>query len=147
MNPERISRQIAVVVLVISSCVSAKSKVGFGEYTAVIDDVSGDILTVGQKIVHLGFEMPLKEVATSVPILTLQHFGQHYQESPPDVSGHAEARAKSVAERIVHAWTLMDHGARIEVADDDFGIRIRGQCLEEVHFVEVGLVAETHSGG
>lgn len=121
MNPERrISRQIAVVVLVISSCVSAKSKVGFREYAAAIDDVSGDILTIGQKIVHFGFEMHLKEVAASVPILTLQHFGQHYRESPPEVSGHAEARAKSVAERMVHAWTLMDHGARIEVADDDW---------------------------
>lgn len=121
MNNKRISWKVIVLLLaMLASGLSAMSKVGLHDYTAAVDDVSGHILTVGQKIVHLGFEVQLREAQASVPILALQHAGAHYRESPPNAPSHAEARAKSIAERMVHAWTLMDHGARIEVADDDW---------------------------
>jgi len=121
MNEKRISWKVVILSLAtFASCVSAISKVGLHEYAAAIDNVSGDVLTVGQKIVHLGFEMRLREAMANVPILSLQHAGRHYRQGPSDDPSHAEARAKSLAERMVHAWTLMDHGARLEVADDDW---------------------------
>jgi hypothetical protein len=121
MGRKRVSWKVVALVLVtLASCVSAGSKIGLHEYAACIDDVSGEVLTVGQKLVHLGFEIRLREAAAPVPILALQYAGEHYRESPEETPSHAEARAKSIAERMVHAWTLMDHGARIEVADDDW---------------------------
>jgi len=103
-----------------AGCVSAESAVGLHGYAAAIDDVSGHVLLVGQKIVHLGFEMQLKETVAHIPIFSLQYSGQHYKDTALDSPDHAEARAKSVAERMLHAWTLMDHGARLEVATDDW---------------------------
>jgi len=121
MGRKRMSlKVVALVSLALASSVSAASKVGLHEYTAAVDDVSGKVLTIGQKLVHLGYEIQLREAPAPVPILSLQYCGAHYRESPPDAPNHAEARAKSIAERLTHAWTLMDHGARIEVADDDW---------------------------
>lgn len=123
MSEKRISWKVVILLLAMSaSCVSAVPKVGLQTYTAAVDDVSGNVLVAGQRIVHLGLEMRLRETVGHVPILSLQYAGQHYRESPPNSPNHAEARAKSVAERMLHAWTLMDHGARLEVADDDWNV-------------------------
>lgn len=130
MEREKVSwKVVAFVLLAASACAFAGSKVGLHEYTAVSDDVSGEVLRMGQKLVHPGYELQLREAKAPLPILAVQYSGAHYRESPPDARNHAEARAKSIAERMLHAWTLMDHGARIEVAEDDwnaFRSRARG---------------------
>ena len=135
MNEKRISWKVVTLLLAtFASCVSAVSRVGLHEYTAAIDGVSGDVLLMGQKIGHLGFEMRLREAAANVPVLSLQHAGRHYRQSPVDDPSHAEARAKSVAERMVHAWTLMDHGARLEVAGDDWNaFRLQAKTASSQH--------------
>ena len=115
-------KTVILLVTMSASGVSAVSRVGVHDYTAASDAVSGKTLLVGQKVVHMGYELQLREVVTQVPIFAVQYSGLHYRETPADAVDHAEARAKSVAERIVHAWTLMDHGARIEVADDDWNV-------------------------
>lgn len=135
MSTQRISwTWIVLLLAMMAPCVLAQSKVGLQPYTAVVDDVSGDVLVVGQRIVHQGFDARLTEASAPVPILSLQYTGRHYREAPPDNTAHAEARAKSVAERMVHAWTLMDHGARLEVAEDDWkAFGIGGTSKAEQH--------------
>jgi hypothetical protein len=121
MNGKRISWRAAVVATaVLASCAWSASDVGLHSYAAVVDDVSGAVLTVGQMVVHLGFEVRLREVVANVPILSLQYIGEHYRAGPVNDPNPAEARAKSIAERMTHAWTLMDHGARLEVAEDNW---------------------------
>lgn len=121
MRHNAFSWKLVVLLLAAASCCAlARSKVGLYGYTAAIDDVSGEVLLVGQKLVHREIEISLGETITPVPIFSVQYVGRHHRQSPPNSPDHAEARAKSIAERLVHAWTLMDHGARLEVAPDDW---------------------------
>ncbi len=121
MNEKSISQKMVILLLTVSAtCVYAQSRIGLHEYTAATDDVSGKVLLVGQKLVHMGYEIQLKETVAHVPILSVQFPGLHYKDSPPESPSHAEARAKSIAERMLHAWTLMDHGSRLEVGTDDW---------------------------
>ncbi len=121
MRQNAISYQLIILLLAtVASCGWARSKVGLHGYTAAIDDVSGEVLLVGQKLVHRDIEVSLGETITPVPIFSIQYAGLHHRPSPLDSPDHAEARAKSIAERLLHAWTLMDHGARLEVAPDDW---------------------------
>jgi hypothetical protein len=101
-------------------CVWAVSSVGFREYAAVVDDVSRSTRTFGQLIVHQGYEIPLGDTTRNIPILSIQQAGRHYREGPANDPNHVQTRAKSVAERLAHAWTLMDQGARLEIGDDDW---------------------------
>ncbi|MDI6451688.1 hypothetical protein [Anaerobaca lacustris] len=132
MRQDAISCKLVVLLLAtVASCACARSRVGLHGYTAAVDDVSGEVLRVGQKLVHLGFEVPLGETVAPVPILSVQYAGRHHRASPAASGNHAEARAKSIAERLLHAWTLMDHGARLEVAPDDwntFGARAQADA-------------------
>jgi hypothetical protein len=123
MNRKRISYGITILTLVVFvQYVSAGSNVGFREYTAVEDDLSGTVKTYGMLIVHQRYGVQLREVVPNVPILSLQYAGQHYREELPDDPKHVEARAKCVAEHIRHAWTLMDHGAKLEVSSDSWNV-------------------------
>ncbi len=101
-------------------CGGAVSSIGFQGYMAATDALSGNALVFGQLVVHQGFDVPLSETTRKVPVLSLQYEGLDYRQGPPAESDHAAARAKGVAERLVQAWGLMDHGARLEIGDDDW---------------------------
>lgn len=121
MRQNAILYQLIILLLAtVASSGGARSKVGLHGYTAAVDDVSGQVLRVGQKLVYLGIEVPLGETVAPIPIFSVQYAGLHHRPSPLDSPDHAAARAKSIAERLLHAWTLMDHGARLEVAPDDW---------------------------
>lgn len=119
---------------VLTQCVSAGSNIGLREYAAVMDDLSGTVKTYGKLIVHQRFDVQLKEAVTNVPILSLQYSGQHYREESLDDPKHVEARAKCIAERMMHAWSLMDHGAKLEVSNDGWNAyRIRSKPTPPPH--------------
>jgi len=94
--------------------------VGFQEYVAAVDDVSGSVQAYGQLIVQQQFDVQLREVVRDVPVFSIRYAGRHHREGPANDPAHARARAKCIAERLVHAWTLMDHGAKLEIAVDDW---------------------------
>jgi hypothetical protein len=109
-----------LLIAVMPVCSGAASSIGFQSYMAATDALSGDALVVGQLIVHQGFDVPLSETIEKVPVLSLQYEGPNYRQEAPAEPNHVAARAKSVAERLVQAWSLMDHGARLEIGDDDW---------------------------
>jgi hypothetical protein len=109
-----------LLAAVMPVCGGAASSIGFQGYTAATDALSGNAIVCGQLIVHQGFDLPLGEKVKKVPVLSLQYEGLDYREGPPAEPNHVEARAKGVAERLVQAWSLMDHGARLEIGDDDW---------------------------
>jgi hypothetical protein len=111
---------IVLSAAVVPTCSWAASSVGFQGYMAATDALSGNARVFGQLIVHQGFDVQLSESARKVPVLCLQYEGLDYRLGPPTEPNHAEARAKGVAERLVQAWSLMDHGARLEIGDDDW---------------------------
>jgi hypothetical protein len=98
----------------------AVSSVGFQGYVAASDALSGGARVYGQLIVHQGYDLSLSETIKKVPVLSLQYGGLDYRQGPPAEPNYVEARARSVAERLVQAWSLMDHGARLEIGDDDW---------------------------
>lgn len=108
------------VLAVLVQCVSAAPNIGLHDYIAAVDDLSANVQTFGKLIVHRRFDMQLREVVRNVPILSLQYAGRHYRGEPADDPNHVEARAKCIAERMMHAWTLMDHGAKLEVLADNW---------------------------
>lgn len=108
------------ILALVMQCVSTGSNIGLREYSAVVDGLSGTVQTYGKLIVHQKFGVQLREVVPNVPIVSLQYAGQHYREESPDDPRYAEARAKCIAERMMHAWTLMDHGAKLEVSSDSW---------------------------
>lgn len=98
----------------------AASSVGSEDYIAVVDNLSGQVRTFGQLIIHRAFDVQLSETVRQLPIFSIQYAGFHYRRGPANDPNHVEARAKCIAERLVHAWTLMDHGAQIEIGTDDW---------------------------
>jgi len=121
MDGKWISWGITISTLaVLVQCASAAPNIGLQNYTAAVDDVSGNVQTFGKLIVHRRFDMQLREVVRNVPILSLQYVGRHHRAEPADDPNHVEARAKCIAERMMHAWTLMDHGAKLEVSHDSW---------------------------
>lgn len=98
----------------------AVPRVGIQAYVATVDDVSGNVQTYGQLIVQQQFDVQLREAVCDVPVFSIRYAGRHHRTGPADDPTHAQARAKCIAERLAHAWTLMDHGAKLEVAVDDW---------------------------
>jgi len=123
-----------VVSAVVPQCIRAASSVGFREYAAVVDDVSGNTRIFGQLIVHRSYDVQLGETARNIPVLSLQQAGRHYREGRANEPNHVEARAKLVTERLVHAWALMDLGAKLEIGDDDWNAyRVRSSAATPRH--------------
>jgi hypothetical protein len=109
-----------LLVVIMPACGGAASSIGFQGYMAATDALSGNALVFGQLVVHQEFDVPLSETVKKVPVLSLQYEGLDYRQGPPAEPNHVEARAKGVAERLVQAWSLMDHGAKLEIGDDDW---------------------------
>ncbi len=148
MNRKVIVWGAAIVVSTVApQCIRAASSVGFREYAAVVDDVSGSIQVFGQLIVHQLYDVQLGEgppsmepdagdagTARNIPILSLQQTGRYYREASADDPNHAQARAKSVAERLVHAWALLDLGGRLEIGDDNWNAyELRSPAVTPTH--------------
>ncbi|MFW6155267.1 MAG: hypothetical protein ACOC95_08625 [Planctomycetota bacterium] len=66
----------------------------------------------GYRIVHRDFDVELEDRIIEVPILGIQKPGKHYAT--------VEARAKSVAERLVHALDMMKEGGSLIVMRDNW---------------------------
>ncbi len=136
-----------VVSTVVPQCIRAGSSVGFREYAAVVDDVSGSTQIFGQLIVHQLYDVQLGEGPPSaepgagdpgtfrnIPILSLQQTGRHYRQALATDPNHAQARAKSVAEHLVHVWALMDLGGTLEIGADDWNAyRLRSPAATPRH--------------
>jgi hypothetical protein len=84
--------------------------------------MSGSVQVFGKTIVHQKFDAQLRGAVRSIPILSLQYAGRHHREEPPDDPNHVEARAKCIAERMIHAWMLMDNGAMLKVSEDNWNV-------------------------
>jgi hypothetical protein len=113
---------IAALVVVTGgpACAGAASAIGFHGYLAVADGLSSDAQVFGQRVVHQTYDLQLSESVRKIPVLALQYAGPEHAGGPANDPKHVEARAKCVAERLIHAWTLMDHGAKLEIGDDDW---------------------------
>jgi hypothetical protein len=109
-----------LLVVIMPACGPAVSSIGFQGYMAATDALSGNALVFGQLVVHQEFDVPLSETVKKVPVLSLQYEGLDHRQGPPAEPNHVEARAKGVAERLVQAWNLMDHGAKLEIGEDDW---------------------------
>lgn len=129
MNGWTTRGMVLSIVLAAAACLSAASDLGVREYTAVKDDVAGNVTIFGQLIVHRTYEVPLGETIRKMPVFSLQYAGPHYRQGPANEPNHVEARAICVAEHLAHAWSLMDHGAGLEVLSDDWNVqRVRPQA-------------------
>lgn len=119
-----LKRAIAGVLILVGAMAGrhayAASSVGSYDYVAVVDNLSGQVRTFGQFIIHRTYSVQLSETVHHLPIFSIQYAGLHYREGPANDPNHVEARAKCIAERLIHAWTLMDHGAQIEIGTDDW---------------------------
>lgn len=119
-------------VLVVATGLSAATNIGIQGYGAVRDDVSGETVVFGQQIVHRAFDVTVEETTRRLPILSLQYAGAHYRQGPSGDPNHVEGRAICVAERLMHAWNLMDHGASLEVLPDEWNVpRVHAQDQPE----------------
>jgi hypothetical protein len=119
MDRKWISVGAAVLILICLPCArSATSGISFHDYVAAVDDVSGEVLSFGEMVTHSGYDVQLRETIKNVPILSIQYAGRLYREGPRNEPNHVEARATAVTERLLHAWTLMDYGAKLEIAED-----------------------------
>ncbi len=108
----------------------AAPSVGSHDYIAVLDNVSGQVRTFGQLIIHREQDVQLSETVRHLPIFSIQYPGLHYRQGPATDPNHVEARAKCIAEHLVHAWTLMDHGAQLEIGTDDWSAyTVRSQAV------------------
>ena len=96
------------------------SRVVVQDYVAGVDDIAEKVEVYGQLLTYSDFNLQLREAVEQVPILAIQYGGYQYQSGPAQDPNHVEARAKAIAERLVHAWTLMDHGAVLEIGEDDW---------------------------
>ncbi|MFC1653084.1 hypothetical protein ACFL3F_05125 [Planctomycetota bacterium] len=112
---------ILLVMLGIGSASAVDvSRVVIRDYSAKIDDIAEKVTLYGQVLAHSGFNLQLRETVEQVPIIAIQYGGYHFRTGEAQDPDHVEARAKGIAERLVHAWTLMDHGAVLEVGEDDW---------------------------
>jgi hypothetical protein len=115
-----VSAAIILGVVTFPHVTAATDSVGVQTYAVSVDEVSQAVLVYGQMIVHLGLDVQLSEVVRPVPLFSLQYYGDHHAKTPSDEPSYAEARAKCIAERLTHAWGLMDHGGTLELGIDDW---------------------------
>ncbi|UCG59717.1 MAG: hypothetical protein JSU70_09400 [Phycisphaerales bacterium] len=111
---------LALSVAVLSQLAVAAPHIGIQEYAAVMDDVAKKAKAYGQVVVLRAFDVELRNVVKQVPIFSVQYAGGHHMEGARDDPNRVEARAKCIAERLAHAWTLLDHGGELRIAADDW---------------------------
>lgn len=120
----KLKRVIAGIFILLGTVaprqVCAAASVGSHDYIATVDDIAGRVRTFGQLIIHRGHDVQLSETVRQLPIFSIQYAGLHYRQGPAGDPNHVAARAKCLAEHLVHAWTLMDHGAQLEIGTDDW---------------------------
>jgi len=102
--------------------VIAQTEIAIEPFKLHLDKSVNEIVR-GQRIVHRAYDVQLGEVGNykvrQVPMFTILSDGVHNNLSETDYN-LLEARAKSIAERLLTAWDLMDQGADVKiVAEDD----------------------------
>lgn len=119
-----LSKRILWALLVTSAffpqVVLSRPHIAIEPYGAVVDDVTGDVKVYGQLVVQRAFDVQLRDVIKHVPIFSVQYAGLHHRAKDQRDTGHVEARAKCIAERLAAAWSLLDQGGQLEVLTDDW---------------------------
>ncbi len=119
MNNVKVSLLLMISWMVMGgSFCKADSIFALEDYPAATDDIANNISVYGQRIVNKTFDIQLRESVKPIPLFSLQFGGEYYQAGMLNDPTHVQTRAKCVAERLAHAWTLMDHGATLEVGYD-----------------------------
>lgn len=123
MNANRIAWCILVVsIALLPHILPAKSYLAIGPYEAQRDEPTGEVTVYGQMIVQRVYDIQLGDIVRSVPILSLQYAGLNHREKPKNEPGHAEARAKCIAERLMEAWALLDRGGQLDIGVDNWDV-------------------------
>ncbi len=122
MNPRRYVVCLAAGVLSLTmattaaaqAAVNSRLPIAIEPYVAEVDPLTGEAYAGGEgyRIVHRDFDVELEQQIVKVPILGIQQPGKHYAT--------VEARAKGVAERLVHALDLMKSGGSLIVMEDNW---------------------------
>ena len=82
--------------------VVAQTEIAIQPFPVRIEELSGEVKSRGQLIVHRPFDVELRERIQNVPLFVIAYEGQHHVT--------VEARAQSIAENLSVAWDFMNEG-------------------------------------